>query len=28
VNMFLKMRRGGKVKEAYRRADQDIVKSK
>lgn len=27
VNMFLKMRRGGKVKEAYRRADQDIVNS-
>ena len=26
VNMFLKMRRGGKVKEAYRRADQDIAR--
>jgi hypothetical protein len=26
VNMFLKMQRGGKVKDAYRRADQDIAK--
>lgn len=26
VNMFLKMQRGGKVKEAYRRADQDIAR--
>ena len=25
VNMFLKMRRGGKVKESYRKADQDIA---
>jgi|TARA_R100001163_G_scaffold50553_1_gene38015 hypothetical protein len=25
VNMFLKMRRGGKVKDSYRKADQDIV---
>ena len=24
--MFLKMRRGGKVKEAYRKADQDIAR--
>lgn len=28
VNMFLKMQRGGKVKDAYRRADQDIAQSK
>jgi hypothetical protein len=28
VNMFLKMQRGAKVKEAYRRADQDVAKSK
>jgi len=27
VNMFLKMKRGGKVKESYRKADQDISKS-
>lgn len=27
VNMFLKMMRGGKVKEAYRKADQDVAKS-
>jgi len=27
VNMYLKMRRGGKVKESYRKADQDISKS-
>ena len=27
VNMFLKMVRGGKVKKAYRKADQDIAKS-
>jgi hypothetical protein len=27
VNMFLKMVRGGKVKESYRKADQDISKS-
>jgi len=26
VNMFLKMRRGGKVKESYRKADSDIAK--
>lgn len=26
VNMFLKMVRGGKVKDAYRRADQDVAK--
>ena len=26
VNMFLKMVRGGKVKDAYRRADQDIAR--
>ena len=25
VNMFLKMRRGGKVKDSYRKADQDLV---
>ena len=25
VNMFLKMRRGGKVKDSYRKADQDIA---
>jgi len=24
VNMFLKMKRGGKVKDAYKRADGDI----
>lgn len=28
VNTFLKMQRGGKVKDAYRRADQDIANSK
>lgn len=28
VNMFLKMQSGGKVKDAYRRADQDIAQSK
>lgn len=27
VNMFLKMIRGGKVKDAYRKADQDVAKS-
>lgn len=27
VNMFLKMKRGGKVKDSYRKADQDISKS-
>ena len=27
VNMFLKMKRGGKVKESYRKADQDISRS-
>jgi len=27
VNMFLKMVRGGKVKDAYRKADQDVAKS-
>ena len=27
VNMFLKMVRGGKVKESYRKADQDVAKS-
>ena len=27
VNTFLKMRRGGKVKDSYRKADQDIAKS-
>ena len=27
VNMYLKMRRGGKVKESYRKADQDVSKS-
>ena len=27
VNMFLKMKRGGKVKDSYRKADQDIAKS-
>jgi hypothetical protein len=27
VNMFLKMMRGGKVKDAYKKADQDIAKS-
>ena len=27
VNMFLKMIRGGKVKDSYRKADQDIAKS-
>lgn len=27
VNAFLKMRRGGKVKDSYRKADQDIAKS-
>ena len=27
VNMYLKMRRGGKVKESYRKADQDVAKS-
>ena len=27
VNMFLKMMRGGKVKESYRKADQDIAKA-
>ena len=27
VNMFLKMMRGGKVKESYKRADQDIAKA-
>ena len=27
VNMFLKMQRGGKVKESYRKADQDIAKA-
>ena len=27
VNMFLKMMRGGKVKDSYRKADQDIAKS-
>ena len=27
VNMFLKMKRGGKVKKSYREADQDISKS-
>jgi hypothetical protein len=25
VNMFLKMVRGGKVKESYRKADSDLV---
>ena len=25
VNMFLKMKRGGSVKDAYRKADQDIA---
>ena len=27
VNMFLKMMRGGKVKDSYRKADQDVAKS-
>ncbi len=27
VNMFLKMMRGGKVKESYRKADQDVAKA-
>ena len=27
VNMFLKMVRGGKVKDSYRKADQDIAKA-
>ena len=27
VNTFLKMMRGGKVKESYRKADQDIAKA-
>ena len=25
VNMFLKMKRGGKVKDSYRKADQDVA---
>jgi hypothetical protein len=27
VNMFLRMMSGGKVKDAYRKADQDVAKS-
>ena len=27
VNMFLKMKRGGKVKDSYRKADQDVAKA-
>ena len=28
VNMFLKMKRGGKVKDSYRKADQDVASTK